>query len=138
MLIVLLAALITIALSLRTVTGRRFWGGQLLDPNLDQFNRSTFFTGDPTGVSPWTRASVAHRISVRVAIVGLLFLYIVGLFTHPSATIALVAVALALVTAWWIWQVWRHITTRNVRKMKRALFAGLQHTVGWNDVDRPG
>src|SRR6266550_8696622 len=138
MLIVLLAALITIALSLRTVTGRRFWGGQLLDPNLDQFNRSTFFTGDPTGVSPWTRASVAHRISVRTAIVGLLFLYIIGLFTHPYLTLAVCVTFAAAVTAWWAWQGWQHFRTRDVRRMKAALFAGLQRTVGWSDVDRPG
>src|SRR6266576_355768 len=138
MLVVLVAALITIALSLRTVTGRRFWGGQLLDPNLDQFNRSTFFTGDPTGVSPWTRASVAHRMFVRDSVFALLFLYIYGLLTHPYSTLAVCITFAAAVVAWWARQAWKWFTTRDVRRMKQALFYGLQRTVGWNDVDRPG
>ena len=137
MLIVLLAALITITLTLRTKTGRRFITGQLLDPNLDQFNRSTFFTGDPTGVSPWTRAPVVHRIAVRLAAVGLLFLYIIGLITHPYATLAVCATFAAAIAAWWAWQGWHYFTTRDVRRMKRDLFQALQRTVGWEDVERP-
>ena len=59
MLIVLLAAFITITLTLRTKTGRRFITGQLLDPNLDQFNRSTFFTDD--------QYSATHVLTIKIA-----------------------------------------------------------------------
>ena len=104
MIIVLFAALITITLTLKTVTGRRFLGGQLLDPNLDQFNRSTFFTGDPTGVSPWTRAPVIHRIAVRLATLILLFLYIIGLFVAPALDLAVCATILAILLSWAAWQ----------------------------------
>jgi len=138
MIVVIIAALITIALTLRTKTGRRFITGQLLDPNLDQFNRSTFFTGDPTGVSPWTRAPVIHRIAVRIGAVGLLFLYIIGLFVAPALDLAVCATILAILLGWAAWQGWHWFTSRNTRRMKRALFAGLQRTVGWDDVERPG
>ena len=137
MLIVLLAALITTTLIIRTKTGRRFITGQLLDPNLDQFNRSTFFTGDPTGVSPWTRAPVVHRIAVRVAALILLFLYIIGLFVAPALDLAVCATILAILLSWAAWQAWHHFTTRKVRQMKRNLFDALQRTVGWEDVERP-
>jgi hypothetical protein len=137
MLIVLLAALITTTLLIRTKTGRRFITGQLLDPNLDQFNRSTFFTGDPTGVSPWTRAPVIHRIVVRLAALLLLFLYIIGLFVAPALDLAVCATILAILLSWAAWQAWHHITTRKVRRMKRNLFDGLKHTTGWDDVERP-
>ena len=137
MLIVLFAALITTTLIIPTKTGRRFITGQLLDPNLDQFNRSTFFSGDPTGVSPWTRAPVIHRIAVRLAAVILLFLYIIGLFVAPTLDIAVCATILAILLSWAVWQAWHHITTRKVRRMKRNLFDALQRTVGWEDVERP-
>ena len=137
MLIVLLAALITTTLIIPTKTGRRFITGQLLDPNLDQFNRSTFFTGDPTGVSPWTRAPVIHRIAVRLAAVILLFLYIIGLFVAPALDLAVCATILTILLSWAAWQAWHHFTTRKVRRMKRNLFDALQRTVGWEDVERP-
>jgi len=138
MIIVLLAALITITLTLRTKTGRRFITGQLLDPNLDQFNRSTFFTGDPTGVSPWTRAPVIHRIAVRLGAVLLLFLYIIGLFVAPVVDLAVCATILAILLSWAAWQGWHWFTSRDTRRMKRNLFDGLKHTTGWDDVERPG
>ena len=137
MLIVLLAALITTTLLLRTKTGRRFLGGQLLDPNLDQFNRSTFFTGDPTGVSPWTRAPVIHRIAVRLAALTLLFLYIIGLIVAPTLDLAVGATILVILLGWAAWQGWHRFTSRRTRRMKRTLFDGLKRTVGWNDVERP-
>src|SRR4249919_3881658 len=138
MIIVLLAALITIALTLKTVTGRRFLGGQLLDPNLDQFNRSTFFTGDPTGVSPWTRAPVIHRIGIRVGCIALLVLYIIGLITHPTATAAICAAIVILWLAWAARSTWQWFTTRNLRKnVIRPLFDGLKQTVGWDDGIKP-
>jgi hypothetical protein len=138
MLIVLAAALITIALTLRTQTGRRFWAGQLLDPNLDQYNRSTFLTGDPTGVSRWTRASVAHRIAVRLAAVALLALYITGLLIQPALSVALCATTLAAILAWWGHNSWHWATTRKLRNnVITPLFHGLRQTIGWDDGIQP-
>jgi hypothetical protein len=136
--VVAVAALITIALTLRTQTGRRFWAGQLLDPNLDQYNRSTFLTGDPTGVSRWTRASVAHRIVVRLAAVALLALYITGLIIQPALSVALCATTLAAILAWWGHNSWHWLTTRKLRNhVITPLFHGLRQTIGWDDGIKP-
>lgn len=138
MLIVLIAALGLLALTLYTKTGRRFLGGQLLDPNLDQFNRSTFFTGDPTGVSKWTRASVLHRILIRDGCIALLLLTILSYITHPTITTAILLTLLALLTALAARQLWRWARLYKLRRdVIRPLFNGLKRTVGWIDADKP-
>jgi hypothetical protein len=138
MLVVLIAALLTAALTTRTHTGRRFLTGQLLDPNLDQYNRSTFFTGDPTGVSRWTRASVAHRITVRIAAVALLTVYIIGLLIQPALSLALCATTFLAIIAWWAHNSWHWATTRKLRnQVITPLFHGLRATIGWDDGIKP-
>jgi hypothetical protein len=136
--VVLLAVGITIVLARRSQTARRWLAGQLVDPNLDQFNRSTFFTGDPTGVSPWTRASVLVRIAVRYGCVAVLLLTIIGLFTQRTLTVAALLTAATLIAAWWGWNIWRWATTRGLRRdVINPLFDGLRATVGWDDGIKP-
>jgi hypothetical protein len=137
--VVAVAALITIGLALRNQTARRFLAGQLVDPNLDQFNRSTLFTGDPTGVSKWTRASVAHRIAVRYAFIILPFLLTISALTHRTATIALCITGMALIAAGFGWNLWQWIRTRDYRRNVRdPLYYGLLQVVGWPDGTKPG
>jgi len=137
--VVLLVALGCIALTLRSQTGRRFLTGQLLDPNLDQFNRSTFFTGDPTGVSQWTRASVAHRITIRLGCVLLAFAYLYGLITYPALSVAICATLAAAISLYGGYKSWRWAATRQLRNhVINPLYDGLKQTVGWADNIKPG
>jgi hypothetical protein len=136
MLVILVIVVISLILASRQKTIGRFLRGQLVDPNLDQYNRSTLFTGDPTGVSPWTRAPVITRLAVRYGCMTLLFLYFYAAITHPTLTVAVCATFAAAVTVWWGREGWRYFTTRDLRKMKTALFDGLKQTVGWSDVEK--
>jgi hypothetical protein len=137
--IVLIAAAALIGFTLRTATGRKFWAGQLLDKDLDRYNRSTFWHGDPKALSPWTRKPAAERTAWRAITIGLVFLLALGLLTQPTPTLAVIAATTALTLAWWGKRMWVWARTyRRRRDVIRPLYHGLAKTVNWTDADKPG
>jgi hypothetical protein len=136
--VVLLVAGLIIALSLRTAVGRRFWTGQLLDRDLDRYNSTPLWHGDPDGKTPWMRAAAAYRVVVRAASVGLLLLIIVGFILYRVAMVAICATAALLLVCWWARQGWRWASSyKRRRDVIRPLYMGLKRVVDWPDGTKP-
>jgi hypothetical protein len=136
--VVVVAAIGLIVFSLRTHVGRKFWLGQLLDRDLDRYNRSTFWHGDPKAVSPWTRKPAGERAAWRALAVGLLFLLTLGLLAEPTATFAVIVTVILATGGWRARRALAWISSyRRRRDVITPLYHGLAATVGWPDGTKP-
>jgi hypothetical protein len=132
--IVLIAVLGLVALTLRTRVGRKFWSGQLLDKDLDRYNSTPLWHGDPDGKTPWMRACAVERLAVRAGVVGVLILLMFALFTYRTPTLSVLAAVAALGLARGARGAWRWATSYQRRRdVIRPLYDGLRHTAGWPD-----